>query len=65
VTAYAASIAGGNPLTEYQLAKRFSIPRSQARKIAAPAPSVRSQGTSTGSPPGVLAASNGHSPEGG
>lgn len=37
VAAYAASVAGGNALTEYQLAKRFSIPRSQARKICTPA----------------------------
>jgi uncharacterized protein DUF2637 len=32
--AYKASVAGGNPLTEYQLHKRFGIPRSQSRKIA-------------------------------
>lgn len=32
--AYRASVAGGNPLTEYQLHKRFGIPRSQSRKIA-------------------------------
>lgn len=41
LAAHAASRAGGNPLTEYQLAKRFGIPRSQARKICAlpgPAP---------------------------
>jgi hypothetical protein len=45
--AYAASVAGLNPLTEYQLAKRFSIPRSQARKIvtpAAPDPSLNGHG---------------------
>ena len=35
-TAYAASVAGGNPLSETALATRFSIPRSQARKIRAP-----------------------------
>lgn len=36
-TAYAASVDARNPLTEYQLHKRFGIPRSQARKIATPA----------------------------
>jgi Protein of unknown function (DUF2637) len=34
--AYAASVAGGNPLAETALAARFRIPRSQARKIRAP-----------------------------
>lgn len=34
--AYAASVAGGNALSDYQLAKRFGIPRSQAKKICAP-----------------------------
>ena len=34
--AYAASVAGGNPLKEYELHKRFGIPRSQARKICTP-----------------------------
>lgn len=32
--AYLASVAGANPLTGYQLHKRFSIPRSAADKIA-------------------------------
>ena len=36
VTARAASLAGGNPLSEYQLHKRFGITRPQARKICAP-----------------------------
>lgn len=31
--AYTASVAGGHPLSDYQLHKRFGIPRSQARKI--------------------------------
>lgn len=35
--AFAATAAGPNPLKEYQLAKRYGIPRSQARKICAPA----------------------------
>lgn len=35
--AFAASVAGGNPLSDYQLNKRFGIPRSQARKIVTPA----------------------------
>jgi hypothetical protein len=35
--AYAASVAGGNPLTEYQLHKRFGIARSVTRKIVTPA----------------------------
>jgi hypothetical protein len=46
-TAFAASVAGGHPLTEYQLAKRYTIPRSQARKICAPAapePSLNGSG---------------------
>jgi Protein of unknown function (DUF2637) len=34
--AYAASVAGGNPVSEYQLHKRYGISRSQARKICAP-----------------------------
>lgn len=34
--AYVASVAGGNPLSDYQLHKRFGIPRSQSRKICAP-----------------------------
>lgn len=37
VAAYAASVAGGNPLSGYQLHKRFGIPRSAADKIASPA----------------------------
>ncbi len=37
-TAYAASVAGGNPLAETALAARFGIPRSQARKIRAAVP---------------------------
>jgi Protein of unknown function (DUF2637) len=47
VTAYAASAAGGNALTGYQLHKRFGIPRSQADKIvtpAAPEPSLNGNG---------------------
>ena len=35
-TAYAASVADGQPLTEWQLHARFKIPRSDARKIVAP-----------------------------
>jgi len=35
--AYAASAEGGNPLTEYQLHKRFGISRATARKIVVPA----------------------------
>src|SRR5215472_6361331 len=35
-TAYAASVAGANPLTPYALNKRFGITLSQARKIVAP-----------------------------
>ena len=31
--AHAASVAAGNPLSSYQIHKRFSIPRSQADKI--------------------------------
>ena len=34
--AYAASLAGGNPLKETALASRFGISRSQARKILTP-----------------------------
>lgn len=34
--AYAASVDGGNPLKEYELHKRFGIPRSQSRKIVTP-----------------------------
>jgi hypothetical protein len=34
--AYAASVAGGHALTEYQLHKRFGIARSAARKICTP-----------------------------
>lgn len=34
LAAHAASVAGGNPLSGYQLHKRFGIPLSQARKIA-------------------------------
>jgi hypothetical protein len=36
-TAYAASVAAGNPLSSYQVHKRFGIPRSQADKICKPA----------------------------
>ncbi len=36
--AWAASVAGGNPLAETALASRFGIPRSQARKIRAAVP---------------------------
>jgi predicted membrane protein len=35
--AHAASVQGGNPLTEYTLHKRFGISRGDARKIVAPA----------------------------
>jgi Protein of unknown function (DUF2637) len=35
--AFAATAAGPNPISEYQLSKRYGIPRSQARKICAPA----------------------------
>lgn len=34
--AYAASLAGGNPLSDYQLSKQFGITRGQARKIVGP-----------------------------
>lgn len=47
--AYAASVRGGNPLTEYQLHKRFGIPRSQALKIAPkPAPEPPLNGSAPG-----------------
>lgn len=45
--AYAASVQGGNPLSDYQLHRKYGIPRSQARKIAAPAapePSMNGSG---------------------
>ena len=44
--AFAASVAGGNPIKETQLAARFGIPRSQARKIcsAAVRPSANGSG---------------------
>ena len=37
--AYAASVAAGNPLSGWQIHKRFGIPRSTAAKIAKPAAS--------------------------
>jgi hypothetical protein len=44
-TAFAASVIAANPLKETQLAARFGIPRSQARKICAPAaPSMNGSG---------------------
>lgn len=47
--AYAASVAGRNPLTEYQLHKRFGISRGTARKIVAPAaPEPSLNGASAG-----------------
>ena len=52
--AYAASVAGGNPLTEYQLHKRYGIPRSQAIKIAPkPAPEPAA-GASQGHAPAAM-----------
>lgn len=44
VAAYVSSAAGGNPMTEYALAKRYGIPRSQARKICTPAAGVSVNG---------------------
>jgi len=51
VTAYAASVDDKKPLTEYQLHKRYSISRSAARKIVAPAVLKPPAGTGV-SPPG-------------
>lgn len=68
VAAFAASVAGGNPLTEYALSKRFSIARSAARKICSPAapqtPAVAVPGPSDlprsdGQPPRPAAMANG------
>jgi hypothetical protein len=67
--AFAASVDGRNPLTEYQLHKQFGIPRSAARKIVAPAapqspavaaPALSSTPRGDGNPPRPAAiASNG------
>ena len=76
--AHAASVAGGNPLGESQLASRFGIPRSQARKIVrppergqggtSPAPALaapeRGRGVPASPPLGVPATQNGQAPGG-
>jgi hypothetical protein len=51
--AYAESVKGRNPLSEYQLHRRFSIPRSAARKIVTPAASqTPAAAAPSQSPPG-------------
>jgi hypothetical protein len=50
VAAYAASADGPNPLTDWQLHTRFSIPRSKARKIVASAAPQTPAGTAVPSP---------------
>jgi Protein of unknown function (DUF2637) len=42
--AYAASVSGGHALSEYQLHKRYGIPRSQARQICSPAAGQNANG---------------------